>query len=43
MAWELHTLFVPIYGNAIGLSASKIGLILAAFAAATFTSGCRCR
>jgi MFS family permease len=37
MAWELHTLFVPIYGNAIGLSASKIGLILAAFASATFT------
>jgi MFS family permease len=36
MAWELHTLFVPIYGNAIGLSASRIGLILAAFAAATF-------
>ncbi|HEX6136655.1 MAG TPA: MFS transporter [Casimicrobiaceae bacterium] len=37
MAWELHTLFVPIYGNAIGLSASGIGLVLAAFATATFT------
>ena len=37
LAWELHTLFVPIYGNAIGLSASMIGLILAAFAVATFT------
>ena len=37
LAWELHTLFVPIYGHAIGLSASKIGVILAAFAAATFT------
>ena len=37
LAWELHTLFVPIYGNAIGLSASKIGLVLAAFASATFT------
>jgi MFS family permease len=37
LAWELHTMFVPLYGNAIGLSASKIGLILAAFAAATFT------
>ncbi len=36
MAWELHTLFVPIYGHAIGLSAFRIGLILAAFAAATF-------
>jgi MFS family permease len=37
MAWELHTLFVPIYGHTIGLSASRIGYILAAFAAATFT------
>lgn len=36
MAWEMHTLFVPIYGNGIGLSASGIGLILAAFATATF-------
>jgi MFS family permease len=36
MAWELHTLFVPIYGHSIGLSASRIGYILAAFAAATF-------
>jgi predicted MFS family arabinose efflux permease len=37
MAWELHTLFVPIYGHSIGLTASQIGLILAAFASATFT------
>ena len=37
VAWELHTLFVPVYGNSIGLSASSVGLILAAFAAATFT------
>jgi predicted MFS family arabinose efflux permease len=36
MAWELHTLFVPIYGNAIGLSASRIGLVLGAFGLATF-------
>ncbi|HEY1328688.1 MAG TPA: MFS transporter [Casimicrobiaceae bacterium] len=36
MAWELHTLFVPIYGHAIGLSASQIGVVLAAFAMATF-------
>jgi MFS family permease len=36
MAWELHTLFVPIYGHSIGLSASQIGLVLASFAAATF-------
>jgi MFS family permease len=36
MAWELHTIFLPIYGSSIGLSASSIGLIFAAFAAATF-------
>jgi MFS family permease len=36
MAWELYTLFVPIYGHGIGLSASRIGYVLAAFAAATF-------
>jgi MFS family permease len=36
MGWELHTLFVPIYGSVVGLSASEIGLVLAAFASATF-------
>ena len=36
VAWELHTLFVPIYGQSVGLSASAIGLVLAAFASATF-------
>ena len=36
MAWDLHLIFVPIYGAKIGLSASQIGLILASFAAATF-------
>jgi MFS family permease len=36
MAWDLHTIFVPVYGASIGLSASQIGVILAAFAAATF-------
>ncbi len=36
MAWDLHMVFVPIYGAKIGLSASQIGVILAAFAAATF-------
>jgi MFS family permease len=36
MAWELHTLFVPIYGHSVGLSASQIGFVLAAFATATF-------
>jgi MFS family permease len=37
VAWDLHSFFVPIYGATIGLSASRIGVILAAFAAATFT------
>jgi MFS family permease len=36
MAWELLTVFVPLFGNSIGLSASQIGLILASFATATF-------
>ena len=37
LAWDLHSIFVPIYGAKIGLSASQIGLVLASFAAATFT------
>ena len=36
MAWDLHTVFVPIYGTRIGLTASAIGTILSSFAAATF-------
>jgi len=36
MAWDLHTFFIPIYGATIGLSASRIVVILASFAAATF-------
>ncbi len=36
MAWDLHSFFIPIYGATIGLSASRIGVILASFAAATF-------
>jgi MFS family permease len=35
-AWDLFVFAIPIYGTAIGLSASTIGLILSAFAAATF-------
>jgi MFS family permease len=35
-AWDLHTVFVPIYGTRIGLTASAIGMILSSFAAATF-------
>ena len=36
MAWDMHSFFIPIYGATIGLSASRIGVILASFAAATF-------
>ena len=36
MAWDLHTIVIPVYGAQIGLSASQIGVILASFAAATF-------
>jgi len=36
MAWDLHTVFVPIYGAQIRLSASEIGTVLAAFGFATF-------
>ncbi|WP_459618706.1 MFS transporter [Bordetella sp. 2513F-2] len=35
-AWDTHLFVVPIYGVAIGLSATTIGVILAAFSAATF-------
>jgi MFS family permease len=35
-AWDLFTFAVPVYGNAIHLRASTIGLILASFAIATF-------
>jgi MFS family permease len=36
VGWDLHTVFVPIYGARIGLTASEIGMVLASFAAATF-------
>jgi len=36
MGWDLHTIVIPVYGSAIGLSASQIGLVLASFSAATF-------
>ncbi len=35
-AWDLNAFMVPIFGTAIGLSATTIGVILSAFAAATF-------
>lgn len=34
--WDLHTIFVPVYGAKLGLSASEIGAVLSTFAAATF-------
>lgn len=36
LGWDLHTIFVPIYGAGIGLTAAQIGMVLSAFAAATF-------
>lgn len=36
IGWDLHTIVIPIYGASLGFSASRIGMILAAFAAATF-------
>jgi MFS family permease len=36
LGWDLHTIFVPVYGAKIGLSASEIGGVLSSFAAATF-------
>jgi MFS family permease len=36
LGWDLHTIFVPLYGSSIGLSASRIGVVLAVFASATF-------
>jgi len=36
LGWELQTIFIPIFGRSIGLSASAIGAVIAAFAAATF-------
>jgi len=36
-AWDTHLFLMPLYGRAIGLSATTIGVVLATFAAATFT------
>ncbi len=35
-AWDLFMFVIPIYGTAIGLSASTIGVIIGSFALATF-------
>jgi predicted MFS family arabinose efflux permease len=36
MAWDLFTFAMPIYGSQIGLSASKIAVVLGSFSLATF-------
>src|SRR2546428_11297600 len=35
-AWDTFTFAIPIYGSAIGLSASSIALVLGSFSVATF-------
>lgn len=35
-AWDVHQFLVPLYGASLGISASKIGLVLGAFSMATF-------
>jgi predicted MFS family arabinose efflux permease len=37
MGWDLYAFVMPVYGSALGLSASTIGVIMGTFAAATFT------
>lgn len=34
--WDLYTFVMPVYGSRIGLAATTIGVIMGAFAAATF-------
>ena len=36
VGWDVHTVFVPIYGTWIGLSGSEIGIVVSSFALATF-------
>ncbi len=36
LAWDIYGFAIPLYGSHIGLSASKIGTVMGAFAAATF-------
>ncbi len=37
IAWDAFAFAIPLYGSRLGLSASLIGVVLGAFAAATFT------
>jgi MFS family permease len=37
VAWDVYGFAIPLHGTAIGLSASQIGIVMGAFAAATFS------
>jgi MFS family permease len=37
VAWDVYGFAIPLHGSRIGLSASEIGVVMGAFAAATFT------
>lgn len=37
VAWDVYGFAIPVHGSHLGLSASKIGVVMGAFAAATFT------
>jgi predicted MFS family arabinose efflux permease len=37
LAWDVYGFAIPLHGSKIGLSASEIGIVMGAFAAATFT------
>lgn len=36
VAWDVYAFAIPVHGSHLGLSASKIGVVMGAFAAATF-------
>jgi predicted MFS family arabinose efflux permease len=36
VGWDVYNFAIPVYGTYIGLSASQIGIVMGAFAAATF-------
>lgn len=37
VSWDVYNFAIPVHGTRIGLSASEIGIVMGAFAAATFT------
>jgi MFS family permease len=36
LGWDIYAFAIPVYGTQIGLSASKIGVVMGAFSAASF-------